>query len=296
MLACPDGPAVGQARADEALDAPDVLGMGAHDRRVPVVVGEQARHAGQGARRLVPHAAQATRVGVTRLEQRVDPRVDGAGPLGVRLEQQVVERVEGGQRGADGLVQGGGVGGDRGGQRAQGSAARGRPLPRGGVQGRGADAQVTRGAVYHHFKDKQDLFAAVLDRTETEGMDAVRDAYLAHEDTVTGAFAAISAYLDHGLDPEYAEIVLRQGPIALGWEQWTQTQSRYAAGLIEQIITSLVSSGRIVSLPIETTSAITFNALAGCATAIAGTDPADRERVRRECGEVMVHLLSGLLV
>ncbi|MFS0884297.1 TetR/AcrR family transcriptional regulator [Aeromicrobium sp. 179-A 4D2 NHS] len=159
-----------------------------------------------------------------------------------------------------------------------------------------ADAQVTRGAVYHHFKDKQDLFAAVLDRTETEGMDAVRDAYLAHEDTVTGAFAAISAYLDHGLDPEYAEIVLRQGPIALGWEQWTQTQSRYAAGLIEQIITSLVSSGRIVSLPIETTSAITFNALAGCATAIAGTDPADRERVRRECGEVMVHLLSGLLV
>lgn len=159
-----------------------------------------------------------------------------------------------------------------------------------------AAAQVTRGAVYHHFKDKQDLFAAVLDRTESEGMAAVRDAYLAHEDTVTGAFAAISAYLDHGLDPAYAEIVLRQGPIALGWEAWMSCQTEYAAGLIQQIITSLVSSGRVVALPIETTSSITFNALAGCATAIAGTAPTDRQRVREECGEVMVHLLSGLLV
>lgn len=157
-------------------------------------------------------------------------------------------------------------------------------------------AQVTRGAVYHHFKDKQDLFAAVMDRTEAEGMGTVRDAYLAHEDPVTGAFAAISAYLDHGLDPEYAEIALRQGPIALGWEAWTACQTEYAAGLIQQIITSLVSSGRIVALPIETTATITFNALAGCATAIAGTPAEDRERVREECGEVMVHLLSGLLV
>ena len=159
-----------------------------------------------------------------------------------------------------------------------------------------ADAQVTRGAVYHHFADKQALFAAVLDRTEAEGMEAVRDAYLAHEDAVAGAFAAISAYLDHGLDPEYAEIVLRQGPIALGWDAWTASQHQYGAGLIEQIITSLVAAKRIVALPIETTSAITFNALAGCATAIAGTAPEDRERVRAECGEVMTHLLSGLLV
>lgn len=159
-----------------------------------------------------------------------------------------------------------------------------------------ADAQVTRGAVYHHFKDKRDLFAAVFERTEAEKMEIVREAYLAHEDAVAGAFAAISAYLDHGLDAEYAELVLRQGPIALGWESWTDSQGEYAAGLLRQIITSLMSSGRVVSLPIETTSTITFNALVGCVTAIAGTPAPDRERVRAECGEVMTRLLSGLLV
>lgn len=157
-------------------------------------------------------------------------------------------------------------------------------------------AQVTRGAVYHHFKDKQDLFLAVLEVAETQGMESVGEAYLVHEDPVDGAFAAINAYLDHGLDPDYAEVVLRQGPIALGWEQWRLTEEQYAAGLIEQIITSLVSSGRIASLPIKTTSSITFTALAGCAMAIASSDEADREHVRQEYGEVMFRLLSGLLV
>lgn len=159
-----------------------------------------------------------------------------------------------------------------------------------------AEAEVTRGAVYHHFKDKQDLFLAVFEWVESEGMDAVRDAYLAHEDPVDGAFAAMGAYLDHGMDTDYAQIVLRQGPIALGWEQWKICEQKYAAGLLEQVITSLVSSGRFPPLPITTTASITYNALGGCALAIAGAEPADRERVRTECGEVMVRLLSGLLV
>lgn len=157
-------------------------------------------------------------------------------------------------------------------------------------------AHVTRGAVYHHFKDKQDLFLAVLEKTEAEGMETVSDAYLAHEDPVDGAFAAINAYLDHGLDTDYAELVLRQGPIALGWEQWKLAEEQYAAGLIEQIITSLVSSGRIPPLPIKTTSAITFTALGGCAMSIAASDPDERDQVRKDTGEVMFRLLSGLLV
>lgn len=157
-------------------------------------------------------------------------------------------------------------------------------------------AQVTRGAVYHHFKDKQDLYRAVLERTETEGLGAARDAFLAHEDPVAGAFAAMSAYLDHATNSDYAEIVLRQGPIALGWEQWKACEEEYAAGLIEQIVTRLVSSGRIPALPIETTSSVAFTMLGGCAMTIAAASPDDRPRVREECGEVLSRLVRGLLV
>lgn len=157
-------------------------------------------------------------------------------------------------------------------------------------------ADLTRGAVYHHFKDKQDLFQAVLEQIEADRQDITAEAYLAHDDPVEGAFAAMSAYLDHGLDPQYAEIVLRQGPIALGWELWKECEERYAAGLIEQVLAALMSAGRITDLPVERLAAVTFTALSGCAMDIAASDPADRDRVRAECGEVMVRLLSGLVV
>ncbi|MFD1824130.1 MULTISPECIES: TetR/AcrR family transcriptional regulator [Mumia] len=157
-------------------------------------------------------------------------------------------------------------------------------------------AQVTRGAVYHHFKDKQDLYRAVLERTETDGMAAIREAYLVHEDPVAGALAAMNAYLDHAVDSDYAEIVLRQGPIALGWEEWKACEEQYAAGLIEQIITALVSAGRLPPLPIATTAAITFTMLGGCGMALAAAAPEDRPRVKDECSEVLARLVAGLLV
>lgn len=159
-----------------------------------------------------------------------------------------------------------------------------------------ADADVTRGAVYHHFTDKQDLFRAVLEQVESDRQQATAEAYLEHDDPVQGAFAAMNAYLDHGLDPQYAEIVLRQGPIALGWDQWKECEERYTAGLIEQILASLMSAGRIADLPVERLAAITFTALSGCAMDIAASEPADRDRVRRESGDVMVRLLSGLVL
>lgn len=157
-------------------------------------------------------------------------------------------------------------------------------------------AQVTRGAVYHHFKDKQDLYRAVLERTETEAMADIQEAYLAHEDPVAGALAAMNAYLDRVVDSQYAEIVLRQGPIALGWEDWKTCEEQFAAGLIEQIITALVSAGRLPPLPIATTSTITFSMLGGCGLAVAAAAPQDRARVRDESSAVLVRLVGALLV
>ncbi|WP_370616874.1 TetR/AcrR family transcriptional regulator [Mumia sp. Pv 4-285] len=157
-------------------------------------------------------------------------------------------------------------------------------------------AQVTRGAVYHHFKDKQDLYRAVLERTETEALAAISDAYLVHEDPVAGAFAAMNAFLDHAMDTDYAEIALRQGPIALGWEEWKRCEEQYAAGLVEEIVTALVSAGRIPPLPIATAASITFTMLGGCGMTIAAAAPADRARVKDECTEVLVRLIGGLVV
>ncbi len=159
-----------------------------------------------------------------------------------------------------------------------------------------AAAHVTRGAVYHHFENKKALFQAVLEELETAAMHESQQAYAGAGDPLAGAFAALDSFLDQASDPVYGEIVWHQGPLALGWDQWKLCEQQFGAGLIEQIITSLVDAGKVQPLPIGTASAIVFSMLGGAGMALADADPEDKPRVKDECTEVIGRLMSGLLV
>lgn len=82
-----------------------------------------------------------------------------------------------------------------------------------------ATAQVTRGAVYHHFENKQALFRDVFERLEEDVARTAREAYAAADDPLQGAFAALNDFLDRSCEPVYGEVVWRQAPIALGWAE-----------------------------------------------------------------------------
>src|SRR6266550_3220506 len=73
-------------------------------------------------------------------------------------------------------------------------------------------AGVTRGALYHHFRDKRDLFAAVVEQVEQEVLERVAEAALAETDAWEQQRAAIGAYLDVCLEPAVQRIVLVDAP------------------------------------------------------------------------------------
>lgn len=80
-------------------------------------------------------------------------------------------------------------------------------------------AAITRGALYHHFSDKQDLFRQVL---EAEAA-AVRDDILAAARPGLSAQAVLiagaEAYLHSMTVPGRTRLLLIEGPAALGAEQ-----------------------------------------------------------------------------
>src|SRR4051794_34971606 len=69
-------------------------------------------------------------------------------------------------------------------------------------------AGVTRGALYHHFRDKRDLFAGVVELIEQELMQKIAETALAAGDPWEQQTAAIGAYLDVCLEPAVQRIVL----------------------------------------------------------------------------------------
>ncbi|WP_455357608.1 TetR/AcrR family transcriptional regulator, partial [Streptomyces sp. SYSU K217416] len=79
-----------------------------------------------------------------------------------------------------------------------------------------AQAGLTRGALYHHFGDKQGLLAAVVEQIDAETdarLQAISDAAT---DPWQGFQQRCRAYLDMALEPEFQRIVLRDARAVLG--------------------------------------------------------------------------------
>ena len=81
-----------------------------------------------------------------------------------------------------------------------------------------AKARVTKGAVYHHFEGKQQLFEAVFAR-EVERLAAVMPAVYASKRDPWDAFGACCrAFLEECLEPGLQRIMLLDALAAMGWE------------------------------------------------------------------------------
>src|SRR5918994_2094827 len=91
-------------------------------------------------------------------------------------------------------------------------------------------AKVTRGALYHHFRDKRDLFRAVFESVEQDligriaaSMDGVTDSW----DVLR---PGLRAMLDACNEPAVKQIGLVDAPAVLGWREWRENRERYRPG------------------------------------------------------------------
>ncbi len=157
-------------------------------------------------------------------------------------------------------------------------------------------SQVTRGAVYHHFSGKQALFEAVLDEQELHMVERITAAIAHYDDPWDGSLAAIDAFLEQCLDPNYSRLVWQEGPTALGWKMWKECEEKYALGLIEQSTKALVAAGYLESRGANTLVRLVFQMFGAAGLTLADTADEDKARVRDECADLMRRMLTGLRV
>lgn len=154
-------------------------------------------------------------------------------------------------------------------------------------------ARVTRGALYHHFAGKQEVFSAVLEALEARTVAALPQ--IATEDPETvwqQVLASFDAALDVCLDPRFQRIALIDGPAVLGWQRWREVAERYDLGLIRDALTALAAVGLIRPQPVELLARILFAVLSEAALTIAAAD--DPQRTRAQAGALLRSLLEGL--
>jgi AcrR family transcriptional regulator len=156
-------------------------------------------------------------------------------------------------------------------------------------------AGVTRGALYHQYADKTALFRAVVEAAEAEVIERLIGVVgAAQPKTPADAlYVAADAWLEIAQEPEIRQLLLRDGPSVLGWDESRQISRRYALGMTEQLLTTAIEAGLAKPQPVRPLAAVVLAAMNEAAMYLAGAEVADEEQ---EDVRAVVHgLIEGLL-
>ena len=153
-------------------------------------------------------------------------------------------------------------------------------------------AGVTRGALYHHFRDKRDLFEAVYEDVERCLAERLTASLTGVTDPMEVLRLGAASFLDACLDPAVQRIALLEAPTVLGWERWREIDELYGLGLVRVALQVAMDAGAIRKGPIEPLAHVLFGALVEAAMLLASS-PAPAAS-RKEVGQAITVLLDGL--
>jgi AcrR family transcriptional regulator len=155
-----------------------------------------------------------------------------------------------------------------------------------------AQAEVTKGALYHHFRGKEDLFAAVYEQVQHEVSDQVVAEFL-RPDPWEALQLGCELWIDAHLDPAVQRIVMRDARSVLGWEHVRDIEARYEAVSLRGVLRRAVRAGVIDrDVPLRPLALMIMGTLNEACFYVVGSD--EPEAARREIRTLLVQLFAGL--
>jgi AcrR family transcriptional regulator len=152
---------------------------------------------------------------------------------------------------------------------------------------------LTKGAVYHHFGGKRELFQAVFEQVQREVSDRVVTVFL-EPDHWWALTEGCQLMIDAQLDPAVQRIALHDARSVLGWDTVRSIENRYGAVGIRGALRKAMQGGVIQQQPPRPLALMLAGAIAEACFHVA--DAADPVAAREEVRVLIVRFLEGLRV
>ena len=153
-------------------------------------------------------------------------------------------------------------------------------------------SEVTTGAIYYHFKDKQGLFLAVAESLEMEILEESSKRVSTDGDPWDVFESSVLETLDICARPDILRIVFREAPAVIGLREWREIEAKYAFGLMQATVQELARAGLIKSELPDMTSQILLGALMEAAHTVASAK--NKSKALKAAKETLRIMLRGL--
>jgi AcrR family transcriptional regulator len=152
---------------------------------------------------------------------------------------------------------------------------------------------VSRGALYHHFSTKLDLFKAVFQASERRVLERIASQLPASDSPFDTLVESARAYLRAAeTDVELQRIGLGQSRAVLGWEGWREAATELGIGFALVGVSAAIEAGELPPYDPEALAIIVLGAMIEAAMLIVVAD--DRAAARERSEAVVVDMLLGL--
>ena len=135
-----------------------------------------------------------------------------------------------------------------------------------------ADLEITKGALFYHFKSKQDLFMEIWTRLQVDMDQQARDAAIAarsRTDPYSAFLAGCRVYLEHAARQDYQKIVLVDGPSVIGLQGWYEQDHDLGIENVRAGVRYLAKKGIVAEHRVGALAIMLQNALNGAGFALA---------------------------
>jgi AcrR family transcriptional regulator len=152
----------------------------------------------------------------------------------------------------------------------------------------------TRGAFYHHFKDKAELFRAVFEEVERDLTLRSLAAPPPGADTWERLSRGLHGFLESALEPEVQQIMLLDGPVVLGWQTLRAVEEGNSIALINEMVREAISEGVIDEQPVDELTHMLIAALEEASLLVAHAP--NPTKARQRAARVLDRLLLSFSV
>ena len=134
------------------------------------------------------------------------------------------------------------------------------------------EADVSRGALYHHFANKEALFEAVLEGVEATLAGAIVAEAVTSGDPVEALRVGCLAWVRMAGDPTIQRIAIIDAPSVVGWQRWREIDDSYGFGMLRATLEAIAAMGRIRKDSVDLFAHMLLAALFEAALVMAHTD------------------------